>query len=235
LYHAPLHTLAYAAMKADRLDLFEWYDPASDRLQCLVCGKWFKSLATHLLMAHGITASAYREQHGILWTTPLTNKEILEKASEQGKRLLSEGRISLDRSGDSAARGLARARTLLSGPGIRLKYREFESGRRAVGKSNAVRGISDETRRKASERRKGKRLPTDSVGESNGRAKLAVADVLQIRSSTDTHAALARRFGVTATTIFNIRKRKLWSHLADPDSNSQTHDNKGAGTEGEVL
>ena len=59
---------------------------------------------------------------------------------------------------------------------------------------------------------------TRKVGELNGRAKITesqVLDILHLFSTGEwTKAALARKYLVTETTIFNIIKGKLWKHLA---------------------
>ncbi|MBA7662761.1 hypothetical protein ES703_70794 [subsurface metagenome] len=41
------------------------YDPIEDLLQCHLCGKWFRSLGTHVQRAHGWTADDYREEFGL--------------------------------------------------------------------------------------------------------------------------------------------------------------------------
>ena len=56
--------------------------------------------------------------------------------------------------------------------------------------------------------------PTIQRGERHGGSKLAEADVREIRTSKESGAALARRFGVGASTISMIRHRKLWGHVA---------------------
>lgn len=50
-------------------------------------------------------------------------------------------------------------------------------------------------------------------GTANGRSKLTPEQVRAIRMSYDTHALLARRYSVSATTIQNIRNHRLWSHV----------------------
>lgn len=53
----------------------------------------------------------------------------------------------------------------------------------------------------------------DLKGENNGRAKINAADVLVIRSSSESAIAIARRFGISNVAVHNIRKRKSWRHL----------------------
>jgi len=50
-------------------------------------------------------------------------------------------------------------------------------------------------------------------GYNNGRRKLTADDVLAIRSSTDTQAVLAARYGVIQAQISRIQRRVAWSHL----------------------
>lgn len=47
-------------------------------------------------------------------------------------------------------------------------------------------------------------------GEENGSSKLTRAQVEEIRASTESHAAAARRFGVTDALVGKIRRRELW-------------------------
>lgn len=46
-----------------------------------------------------------------------------------------------------------------------------------------------------------------------GQAKLTEAQVVEVWKSTDTGASLAARYGVSAMTISNIRRGKLWGSL----------------------
>jgi len=60
---------------------------------------------------------------------------------------------------------------------------------------------------------KGRTKPSGCKGEAHGEAKLSEADVTEIRSCSSSGVELARRFGVTATTISHIRLRKTWRHI----------------------
>jgi hypothetical protein len=60
---------------------------------------------------------------------------------------------------------------------------------------------------------KGRARPKSSLGENHGMSKLTKEIVKEIRSSKETGAALAKRFGITATTVCDIRKRRTWSHI----------------------
>jgi hypothetical protein len=49
-----------------------------------------------------------------------------------------------------------------------------------------------------------------AVGEKNGRAKLTVEQVREIRNSRDGVASLARKYGVSPRLIKLVRDRKVW-------------------------
>lgn len=51
------------------------------------------------------------------------------------------------------------------------------------------------------------------IGEHNGSAKLTEADVRDIRADTDSHRAIAKRFGIGKTTVGYIRSGKKWRHV----------------------
>lgn len=55
---------------------------------------------------------------------------------------------------------------------------------------------------------------TDNRGVRNGNAKLNSDIISTIRLSPATHAELARQFNVSTTTIYQIRLRQRWSHVA---------------------
>lgn len=61
---------------------------------------------------------------------------------------------------------------------------------------------------KVKDRRKG-----IGVGEANGRAKLTQSAVEAILTSADGHSELGRRYGVSHSTIQNIRRGRLWSEV----------------------
>jgi hypothetical protein len=49
-------------------------------------------------------------------------------------------------------------------------------------------------------------------GESNGRAKLKLADVIAIRASNEKHAVIAAHYGLSYDYINAIKSGKRWSH-----------------------
>lgn len=54
------------------------------------------------------------------------------------------------------------------------------------------------------------------IGETNSRAVLSEAAVREIRRLADSvmHTSLAKRFGVSKSTITDIYKRRSWKHIA---------------------
>lgn len=62
-----------------------------------------------------------------------------------------------------------------------------------------------------------KKLPSPSLGEKNGSAKLTAEDVREIRRLSDSGEVsrkdLAARFGMTPEMIGNIARRQAWRHI----------------------
>lgn len=57
-------------------------------------------------------------------------------------------------------------------------------------------------------------------GENSGTAKLTGAQVLEIRrrlAAGERQVPLAREFGVHQATVWAIKHRKIWGHLAEPE------------------
>lgn len=53
----------------------------------------------------------------------------------------------------------------------------------------------------------------DLKGERNGRAKLTSALVMEIRSSQESGAAIARRLGISKVLACRIRRGDAWAHI----------------------
>ena len=39
--------------------------PSKDKIKCLICGRWYKQVCTHVVQVHKITAREYRKQFGL--------------------------------------------------------------------------------------------------------------------------------------------------------------------------
>lgn len=59
--------------------------------------------------------------------------------------------------------------------------------------------------------RKGRTL--QRRGEGNPKARLTECQVRDIRKRTETHAVLAREYGVSPSTIHCVKTRRNWSHV----------------------
>ncbi len=55
---------------------------------------------------------------------------------------------------------------------------------------------------------------TAIAGESNNKAKLTEAQVLEIRASSRRQVELAEEYGVRQGTISAIKRRRIWKHVA---------------------
>jgi len=95
---------------------------AEPMVRCLRCGRKFKSLSSHLVTIHEMTADDYRHTYGIPWTYGLVSPETSEIISENSQRLVADGivrgasdtsrMIQAQRRPESAARVQLRAENL---------------------------------------------------------------------------------------------------------------------------
>lgn len=60
---------------------------------------------------------------------------------------------------------------------------------------------------------KGRARPGTSKGEKHGMSKINAEIVREIRSSTESGVALAKKFGITPTTVCDVRKHRIWNHV----------------------
>ncbi len=67
---------------------------ATDKIECLLCGKWFKVIGgAHLIRAHGITGDEYKEMFGLPWSRGLVGKLSREKSSVRMKGEWADGKM----------------------------------------------------------------------------------------------------------------------------------------------
>ncbi len=67
---------------------------SGERIQCLLCGKWFKRIGgIHLAYKHDVSGDEYREMYGLPWKRGLTAKPVYEKRSEMTKKYWADGKI----------------------------------------------------------------------------------------------------------------------------------------------
>lgn len=60
---------------------------------------------------------------------------------------------------------------------------------------------------------RGRRINSPSLGEAHGRAVLTDRAVMEMRASSESDTALAKRYNVSLTTIGRARSGKTWRHL----------------------
>jgi hypothetical protein len=53
-----------------------------NKIECLLCGKWFRALPTHLERTHNITADDYKERYGLPWKRGLCGVGLSKKRSK---------------------------------------------------------------------------------------------------------------------------------------------------------
>lgn len=97
------------------------YDPEEDRVQCHLCGGWFRFLGgTHLTRAHGWTLDEYREEFRLPSTLATCGKGLSERRRTQTRSRIAAGELPATgafsdpqaRERAAANRRLARWRTL---------------------------------------------------------------------------------------------------------------------------
>ena len=60
---------------------------------------------------------------------------------------------------------------------------------------------------------KGRAKPKTLLGEKHGMSKLTMDNVVYIKTSKESGVKLANKFGVSTTTICDIRKGRSWTHV----------------------
>lgn len=82
------------------------------KIRCLICGREFAFLPTHLRRAHAVSAEAYREAYDIAAGEPLASEEYRLAHAEKMRRMQADGRITYDHLPDA----VEQARTHLDRP-----------------------------------------------------------------------------------------------------------------------
>lgn len=57
-------------------------DTKADKIQCHICGKWFRSLCSHVKNKHGLRLRDYKLKYGISLMTPLVCRGVSRRLSE---------------------------------------------------------------------------------------------------------------------------------------------------------
>lgn len=80
----------YFTTKKEVADYF-----AGDKIQCLICGKWFCCLAKHLVYKHNTTAEEYKETYNLPWGRGLVSDKTFGRQAAALKKRYEEGEESL--------------------------------------------------------------------------------------------------------------------------------------------
>jgi hypothetical protein len=59
---------------------------SGDTIECLICGRHFKRLQTHLAAKHGVAAGEYKRRFGLPWTRGLTSAASLANSGWTDER-----------------------------------------------------------------------------------------------------------------------------------------------------
>lgn len=108
---------------------FGTLDFQDGKIICHECGKAYKQLATHLYGAHGISADAYREAHGLGRTTRLVAPSVRQKMSESWEKNRDIHLAALEKRDIDKARKLSpighKGRRIPHRPEVRAMYQEM--------------------------------------------------------------------------------------------------------------
>jgi predicted nucleic acid-binding Zn ribbon protein len=58
---------------------------ASDKKKCIICGKWYRQVGSHIIQQHGLTAREYRELYNLPVKRGITTPEYRKFKGEQTK------------------------------------------------------------------------------------------------------------------------------------------------------
>lgn len=62
--------------------------------------------------------------------------------------------------------------------------------------------------------RKGRAKPKTLLGEKHGMSRLKLEQVIDIKTSKDSGIVLAKKYGISPTTVCDIRRGRSWTHVA---------------------
>ena len=156
---------------------------------------WGRVRSEPRIVPHGLTQT-YTVKGQILKTTP----------SKNGYHQFSDGY----QNGILVHSVVALAFIGVRPPG--METRHLDDDKNNNHHSNLCYGTVSQNQQDA--RRNGRpRAAYKSKGSQHHGAKLTDAAVLAVRASARPHIELARVYGVTATTIYDIRRRRSWRHI----------------------
>ncbi len=85
---------------------------SGEKIQCLLCGKWFNALGPgHLPKIHGVAADEYKERFGIPLGRGLIGAKHREKSVIHGKKMFADGKLNPLVKGEGLPRKRKREKT----------------------------------------------------------------------------------------------------------------------------
>jgi len=67
---------------------------SGDTIECLICGRHFKRLQTHLAAKHGMAADDYKKRFGLPWTRGLTSATSLANSGWTDERKVKARKLA---------------------------------------------------------------------------------------------------------------------------------------------
>lgn len=105
-----------------------------DGIRCLLCGRWYRALVTHLSRTHDTSTDEYRERFGIARTTGLICESSHEAAQERARvRYEVDPRVRTALTNDAAVAARARATPAARAPRKRSTGQRIQQSARARG------------------------------------------------------------------------------------------------------
>lgn len=163
---------------------------SEEKIVCLLCGKsYFKISFDHLGKSHGIKDDDYRDMYGMPYSTPLCGKLLVQKKIDEATKRYEE----------YLKNGVNLLPPREKGQHTEIKKRD----------SRASLAAKKQNIKKAQ-----MKFSRDSIAEAaKKRRRLEDWQVEIIRTSPESGANLARKFGVSTTLISNIRKGIVYKEI----------------------
>ena len=187
-----------------------------ERLQCHICGRWYKGLGNHAFKTHDLTADDYRDKFGLRWTTALLAPESSARLSASIVRIMDLDRLAKIRAGAKHSKGEGRSRRLESKLDPRYQTAQsnaFQSLRDGFERAKAegslpppktTQLVTPEARRKALITRKGKMDQIGAKISSSLKSYFSTHTVTMPPKSEETRKRMsesAKRRGITPETM----------------------------------
>lgn len=155
------------------------------------------------------------------WLAGLLEGEGCLRVTRQGPRSWGSAWLALamtDKDVVERAAAMMGAKSISAHVGkghYKTMYQAVISGKKAIGVMQRVLPYMGERRtcaiRDAIDHEADKPRPEGQTPSNS--AKLSIAAVLDIRTSAERGGQIAKRYGVSPSTVSMIRKRKIWAHI----------------------